>query len=319
MLAVFILSTGSAHASDASSWVRSTLENASYNYEECSIETAAINSTLSRVNDINLPEYGKVIVVNITSGIVTAYEDGVPVIESKGVVGKASTPTPEMNTHVTFVRPNPTWTVPRSIIKRNKWIDRLHDDPEFFVRNNFKIMSGGKTISAYDAAYNPDAGYNFIQMPGAGNALGLIKIGIQNDQAIYLHDTNDPGKFNQEVRAASAGCVRIERITDIASWILDISPYEMTSLVEDGSTRNIKPPQEVKVIIGYWTAWPDNSGHVRFYPDIYGKDSICGRQTGGKLKSKKNYSPVRLEPRFIPGPIRSNAVTPQWTEFEAIR
>ncbi|MBY3433151.1 L,D-transpeptidase family protein [Rhizobium laguerreae] len=321
-----VATTGSAHAGDATDWIRNTLESSRAAADSCTSEAAALDGTLSRIGNIRLPETGKVIVVNIPSGVVTAYENGVPVIESKAVVGKAATPTPELDTHVTYVRPNPTWTVPRSIVNRSKWLDKLASQPEFFEDNNFKIISGGVEVSPYDAAQNPEAVESFVQKPGPGNALGAIKIGIENSQAIYLHDTNDPGKFDSEVRAASAGCVRIERVAEIAAWIMDISPDQMQGLVDDGSTQNLTPPEPVKVILGYWTAWPDAGGTTRFYPDIYGKDRTCGRpdeaadhDIGEQHAAEERQAPSP-GPRFIPAGPDENATstpTPVWTESEA--
>lgn len=322
-----VASTGTARASDATDWIRNTLSNSKSGAGSCTSEAAAIDGTMSRIRDIRLPESGKVIVVNIPSGVVTAYEDGVPVIESKAVVGKAATPTPELDTHVTYVRPNPTWTVPRSIIKRNNWLDKLASQPEFFEDNNFRIISGGVEVSPYDAAENPGAVESFVQKPGPGNALGSIKIGIENDQAIYLHDTNDPGKFDSEVRAASAGCVRIERVSEIAAWVMDISPDQMQGMVDDGSTQNLTPPETVKVILGYWTAWPDAGGTTRFYPDIYSKDRTCGRAVEAEDHSEEPDEPQQSEeraapgPRFIPAGDASDGPSsqpgPVWTESEA--
>jgi murein L,D-transpeptidase YcbB/YkuD len=319
-----IVTTGSARA-DATDWIRNTLESSRAAVDSCTSEAAALDGTLSRISKIRLPESGKVIVVNIPSGVVTAYENGVPVIESKAVVGKSTTPTPELDTHVTFVRPNPTWTVPKSIIKRNKWLDKLASEPKFFESNNFKVIAGGVEVSPYDAAQNPDSVDSFVQKPGPGNALGTIKIGIENSQAIYLHDTNDPGKFDSEVRAASAGCVRIERVGEIAAWIMGVSPETMQSMVDNGSTQNMPPPEPVKVILGYWTAWPDAGGTVRFYPDIYGKDKTCSKPAPhDDVDQTEEPSPEETAhqspgPRFIPeggdGPYPTPA--PVWTETEA--
>jgi len=310
-----LAAAGPAKASGAIDWIAGTLAETRASYGECTAEAAAIDGTLSRINGVILPDTGKVIVVNIPSGIVTAYEDGVPVIESKAVVGKAATPTPELNTHVTYVRPNPTWTVPRSIIKRNKWLERLVSEPEFFEDNNFSVVANGVSMSPWEAASDPGSVETFVQAPGPGNALGSIKIGIENSQAIYLHDTNDPGKFDSEVRAASAGCVRIERVTEMAAWIMGMSPEEMTSAVEEGSTAEMTPPEAVRVILGYWTAWPDSSGITRFYPDIYGKDAGCGG--GADYADVEEPDERRPAPRFIPGPVQDGPPEAVWTEYEA--
>jgi len=210
--------------------------------------------------------------VNVPSGIVTAYEDGVPVIESRAVVGRESTPTPELDTHVTYVRPNPTWTVPESIIKRKGWRAKLAEDPDFFERSGFDVVIGGRTVTPEEAAGAAHAVTTFIQRPGEDNALGRLKIGIHNSQAIYLHDTNEPGNFEDEVRLASSGCVRIERIRDVAAWLLGMGTDEVDGLIDGDDTANHVPRERVRVVIGYWTAWPDGDGRVRYYPDVYGKD-----------------------------------------------
>jgi murein L,D-transpeptidase YcbB/YkuD len=319
--AVVALYPVSASAS-AADWIRETLSRTAADPGVCGVESASARGTLGRLGRLQLPEQGKVIVVNIPSGIVTAYQDGVPVIESKAVVGGVQTQTPEMDTHVTFVRPNPTWTVPQSIIKRKGWLAKLSDNPSFFDENGFDVMVAGKAVPAEDAARDIGAVTGFVQRPGPGNALGALKIGIENDQAIYLHDTNDPGKFESEVRAASAGCVRIEKVRDIAAWILDVSTGEIDSMIDGGDTANHTPASQVKVILGYWTAWPDDGGMLRYYPDIYNKDGSDGAQCTGAASSGDDGHGGAYDdadgsdrPRFEPTAIGRRPV-PQWTEYD---
>ncbi|NTF17560.1 L,D-transpeptidase family protein [Agrobacterium rubi] len=322
MAAAVALSPASASAS-AADWIRTTLSRTASDAGICGVESAAASGTLKRLGHLELPEQGKVIVVNIPSGIVTAYEDGVPVIESKAVVGGVQTQTPEMDTHVTYVRPNPTWTVPQSIIKRKGWLAKLRDNPAFFDDNNFDVMVSGRPVPASEAARDTSAVTGFVQRPGPGNSLGVLKIGIQNDQAIYLHDTNDPGKFESEVRAASAGCVRVEKVRDIAAWILDVPTSQVDAMIDGGDTRNHDPVGQVRVILGYWTAWPDESGALRYYPDIYnldGKASECSpsRDAAGYADPQGQWGydePTDERPRFEPSESGRQA-RPQWTEYQ---
>lgn len=304
----------------ATDWIRQSLNEAASTPGICGAENAAARGTLKRLGNMQLPENGKVLVVNIPSGIVTAYEDGVPIIESKAVVGGAQTQTPEMDTHVTFVRPNPTWTVPRSIIKRKNWLEKLEKNPSFFDDNGFDIMIGGQVVSSSEAADNSSAVSAFVQRPGPSNALGAVKIGIENDQAIYLHDTNDPGKFESEVRAASAGCVRVERVREIAAWIMGVSVPEVDGLIDSGDTRNHSPSAPVRVILGYWTAWPDDSGSLRYYPDIYnldGRGASCSGTTPAETDDYESDVPTEHtdRPRFEPGP-GARRPPPVWTEYQ---
>lgn len=311
-------------SASAADWIRGTLTRASSDSRICGAESAAARGTLSRLGSLQLPETGKVIVVNIPSGIVTAYQDGVPIIESKAVVGGVKTQTPQMDTHVTFVRPNPTWTVPKSIIKRNGWLAKLQNNPGFFDDNGFDVMVNGRAVPADEAAQQTDAVSGFVQRPGPGNALGAVKIGIENDQAIYLHDTNDPGKFESEVRAASAGCVRVEKVREIAAWILDVPVSQVDAMIDGDDTANHSPAQPVRVILGYWTAWPDDSGTLRYYPDIYHLDGRGGQCTGSPSDADDGYyeddqsddSQQRSEgPRFEPSGQEGRPV-PQWTEYQ---
>lgn len=255
----------------AISWIKGILGEAA-NQSSCGSRAAAARGTLRRLGNMALPSAGKVLVVNIPSGVVTAYEDGEPVIESRAVVGKPATPTPELDTRVTFVRPNPTWTVPESILKAKRWRDKLASDPGFFEENGFDVVVGGRTVSPSDAASEGGPVSAFVQRPGPGNALGMLKIGLADSDGVYLHDTNDPGRFESEVRAASAGCVRMERVREIGAWVMGISEADMDALIEGGDIESHVPATPVRVILGYWTAWPDASGRLRYYPDIYGLD-----------------------------------------------
>ncbi len=322
-MAVALLALPSmAHADGATQWIRDALRDRQTQASVGSAEQAAIDGTLSRISNLSLPESGKVIVVNIASGVVTAYESGVPVIESKAVVGRKDTPTPELDNTVTFVRPNPTWTVPQSIIKKNGWRKKLAADPQFFENSGFDVILGGQKMSAFDAAAHADQADTFVQRPGENNALGAVKIGLSNDQAIYLHDTNDPGKFEAEVRSASHGCVRIEQVREIAAWVLNIPEEQLSQMIADGDLSNHKPVEPVRVILGYWTAWPDETGKVRFYPDIYGKDGKASTRAPNETADgtvESEDSVPRPAPRFVPEQDanfgRGNP-EPVWTEYK---
>jgi len=287
-----------ARAEGAADWIRSALASELDGGQACGRRHAALAGTLDRIRRLSLPNAGKVLVVNVPSGIVTAYEDGVPVIESRAVVGRESTPTPELDTHVTYVRANPTWTVPESILKRKGWRAKLAEDPEFFERSGFDVVVGGRTVTPGEAAGSAQAVTAFIQRPGEDNALGRLKIGIHNSQAIYLHDTNEPGNFEDEVRLASSGCVRIERIRDVAAWLLGVSTDDVDGMIDGDDTTDHLPRERVRVVIGYWTAWPDGDGRVRYYPDVYGKDG-----DGDTCRPGQSDAPT------------ANGTTAIWTEY----
>lgn len=268
-------------SADAVDWVRDQLQTEAD--RSCGARRSAALSTLDRISDLKLPETGKALVVNVAAGVITAYDNGSPVIESRAVVGNIETPTPEMSTFATFVRPNPTWTVPESILRRKDWRSKLDAEPEYFANAGFDLVMDGQRVSPYDAAGRSESVSRFVQRPGAQNALGFVKIGLHNANGIYLHDTNRPDAFLERIRSMSSGCVRVERIREIAAWVLNIPEWKMNTLIDEDNRTDWRPETKVPVIIGYWTAWPDGSGNIRTYPDIYGRDeavSGCGYAVG---------------------------------------
>lgn len=254
------------------SWILDTLTDASSSERVCGEQDAAVRGTLKRLKGVNFPTSGKVLVVNIPSGVVTAYTNGDPIIESRAVVGMDMTPTPEMSTMITYIRPNPTWTVPQSIIRRKNWKQKLATDPSFFEENGFDVVVNGKSMSPSEASPYADSASLFIQRPSPYNALGLLKIGLHNADGIYLHDTNEPSRYDADVRAGSAGCVRIEHVRDVAAWALNRSRNDIDAMIDNDDMTDYSPAEPVTVILGYWTAWPDGDGVIRYYPDIYNLD-----------------------------------------------
>ena len=225
----------------------------------CGKTEAAIAGTRARLADTVIPDEGKVILVNIASQILAAYENGHIALIMKVIVGTPRTPTPEMNaTSVEFVRFNPTWTVPQSILQEASW-QRRADDPEFLAANGFSWIGSG-------------ADEKLVQSPGEDNTLGVVKFGLRDSSGVYLHDTSDRAKFSRDRRALSHGCVRLEKPLALAAWVLGISEGEAIALQEADDREQRVPPQPVPVIIGYWTAVPTADGRVSYHADIYGLD-----------------------------------------------
>ncbi|WP_423775747.1 L,D-transpeptidase family protein, partial [Citrobacter freundii] len=76
------------------------------------------------------------------------------------------------------------------------------------------------------------------------------------------HGTSSPGLFANRDRALSHGCVRVERIRDLAAWMLETTPPALAATLASGRTLDFVPPQEVTVVLAYLTAWPDAGGRL---------------------------------------------------------
>jgi murein L,D-transpeptidase YcbB/YkuD len=115
------------------------------------------------------------------------------------------------------------------------------------------------------------------QRPGEQNALGKVKFVFPNPHIIFMHDTPSKSLFNEEKRAFSHGCIRVEKPRDLAIMVLEGDknwPVEKIDIAlnrEVEKTYNLKT--KIHVYIGYFTAWVDREGEVHFYDDVYGHDA----------------------------------------------
>ncbi len=87
-----------------------------------------------------------------------------------------------------------------------------------------------------------------------------------------MHDTPAKAYFSRDMRALSHGCIRLERPRDMAAAVLGKQVDELGKYFGKGE-RGIKVANPVPVYIAYFTAWPDAGGKVRFYNDVYDRDS----------------------------------------------
>ncbi len=176
-----------------------------------------------------IPSRGKFVLVNIPSYELIALQDGVPVLRSRVVVGKPKTQTPELLSSMVAIQFNPAWTPTPSMI-RNEGL-----------------------------RYMP---------PGPQNPLGRMMFDLDNDEFIYLHDTNEKALFNRPQRALSHGCVRVEQARALAAWSLDVSEQEIDAMIARG-THSMPLPEVIPVALAYYPRFPDERGHLSSHPDIY--------------------------------------------------
>lgn len=243
------------------------------------VERSAIRGTLSRLRRLALPSSGRLVVVNVAGRFLAAYRDGEPELESRVVVGREGWHTPDLATSVEAVFLNPTWTVPETILRDEGWRREIASDPDWADRNGFDVVVGGRRVSAGRVGSSDLSRATLVQRPGADNALGRVKISMRNAGSIYLHSTNDVEGYDDPDRVDSHGCVRVEQAVDLAAWIVGTSPDALTAEIETEARSVKRGFGAVAVVIGYFTAWPDASDRIVFYPDIYNRDGAgCGRE-----------------------------------------
>ena len=239
-----------------------------------------LEANLIRLQDlmkINRDE--RYVLVNVPAYTLQAVQNGTLALQSKVVVGKPDRATPSVSASIKELNFFPYWRVPESIAHRDL-IPHIRKDPSYFAKENFSLMPtwGAKPFEPSQIDWSsPDVyKYKFRQDPGHNNALGVVRINMPNKHIVYLHDTPLKKLFDRDQRAFSSGCVRVERVLDLAGWLLgetkDWSPMRVNVAVALGKSENVKLKKNVPVHFVYLTSWASGNGIVHFRRDIYQRD-----------------------------------------------
>ena len=197
----------------------------------------------------------KYVIVNVPAFYVALVENGTTRWRQRAVAGAIKTKTPMLSAVATGVILNPWWEVPKSI------------EPEVRGKNGYIPVKGkdGKV-------------QRWRQPPGPTNALGQMKFVMPNQWAIFLHDTNARSRFNSQVRSLSHGCIRTQKIHDLATELLSDDGGEWTrekldATLATGKTVEAKFVKPLPVHIVYFTAAAATDGRIINYGDVYGQDA----------------------------------------------
>ena len=226
----------------------------------------------------------KHVLVNTAAFEASVIEDGTTIWTSKVIVGKPQNQTAFFSDQMETVVFNPYWGVPKSIIV-NEMLPEIYKDPYYMEREGYEVTDlNGRVIPSYSVDwYNLNTSNLPIgvrQPPGPKNALGEIKFLFPNEHSIYMHDTPTKPLFAKPVRAYSHGCVRVEKPWEFAEIILGWDQQRIASTRAATRDHSVPVEDEIQVHIGYFTAWPDETGTVRYHDDIYGRDRLVERAMG---------------------------------------
>ncbi|MEM8631883.1 MAG: L,D-transpeptidase family protein [Pseudomonadota bacterium] len=216
------------------------------------------------------------VLVNIAGARTYVVRDGALVWTTRSITGSAYRKTPVFRDDIKYMEFNPTWTVPASILKKDK-LPKIRRDPGYLARHGYSVIApDGTPVSPASVNWaSDDPGIKLVQRPGPDNALGLVKFMFPNDYAVYLHDTNDRTLFDRNERNLSSGCVRVEDPFLLADLLMmgdpDWSRAKMEAILASGQTTRINLPEPMPVLLTYWTAWVED-GEVHFREDIYDRD-----------------------------------------------
>lgn len=200
------------------------------------------------------------LLVNVPAFTVSLIEEGRVVERRRVIVGKRATPTPQFAATVSGLIMNPWWDVPPSIVSES--VGQLLRAHPAEARARGYVTAAGKVRQA----------------PGPGNALGLMKLVMPNPYRVYLHDTPTRELFDEEVRAFSHGCVRVQDALGLAATLLAGTPgwsrARIDQVVAGRATTAVTLVSPLPVYIVYFTAAAEDDGGIATFPDIYGRDGL---------------------------------------------
>lgn len=225
--------------------------------------------------------------------------------------------TPQIAAKISLVVINPTWTVPRSIIK-NEMYWPMRRDPTYLTRNHYVVYRGDSLVDHEKidwSRYKPNnIPFKIVQTPGTHNALGKVKYLFWNPFSIYMHDTPQKSKFKLNQRAVSHGCVRLEDPilfgefvsqnlddydTDDFRIMMGLEPVGEERLEEydpEDSTAAIQPidttlqlrlDKPIPLFMDYRTVYFDLEWRPHFCYDIYDQNKYILRRLDAELIEEK--------------------------------
>jgi len=220
------------------------------------------------------------VIVDIAGFDARYVRNGEVLWQARAMVGKPYRSTPVLSAKIRTLVLNPTWTVPPTILE-NDVLPEVRRDPSYLERKQLRVLDKSGNVvdpaaidwSAYSAATLP---YTLRQGPGPENPLGRIKFLFPNPHLVYLHDTPSRSLFQRADRAASSGCIRVDRPLELAALLIEgtanWSRERIEETIASGRTQAITIARPVPIYLLYWTVGLTADGKIRFKKDVYDRD-----------------------------------------------
>jgi murein L,D-transpeptidase YcbB/YkuD len=244
------------------------------------VRLAQLRTNLARLKGFSGNLGPKFVMCNIPAAQIEAIENGVAVTRHTAVVGKPDRASPDINSKIVEVNFNPFWTVPVSIVKRDL-IPRMQEEPDYLTKQRIRILDGrGNELQPTQINWQTEEAVNYMfkQDPGDFNSLGAIRINFPSAHGVYMHDTPSRNLFGEDFRFHSSGCVRVQNVRELVTWLLAGTPgwsrQQIDSVIRAGDRKDARLKAPVPLYWVYVTAWATPDGVVQFRDDIYARDGI---------------------------------------------
>lgn len=246
------------------------------------------------------------VTVNVPEFLVRVVKNGSILHEERVITGSNSTQTPIFSDNMRTVVFQPFWNVPDSI-KIKELLPKLRAGYDPIGRQGLAIKRNGRNLRTWDVDwYATDIrNYHIYQPPGPRNVLGVVKFLFPNKHAVYLHDTPTKKLFDQNIRTFSHGCMRVRNPVRLAEVLLaedkGWNATRVRQLASHGPDNNdVALDMPMPVHVTYFTAWVDDAGNVKTFPDVYGHQKRIALGLEGRwneiAKHRDHLLPVRAVP-----------------------
>lgn len=244
-----------------------------------------LRTNLARFRALPVSKAKRYVMVNIPAAQIEAVENNQVVSRHSGVVGKIDRQTPALNAQIHELNFNPRWTLPptvitKDLIPKGREMSRRKKQTDVLTKYRIDAYSGGRKLDPKRINWHSPAVYKYVyrQEPGDDNPLGFVKINFHNKYAVFLHDTPSKALFGRNFRAASSGCVRVQNVQQLVTWLLkDNSGWNrdrVAQLKRTGEQTSVRLKRRVPLFMVYLTAWATQDGTANFRRDLYRRDGV---------------------------------------------
>ncbi|MFN0218995.1 MAG: L,D-transpeptidase family protein [Hyphomicrobium sp.] len=246
---------------------------------------------------------------NIPEFMQRVYKDGEVIRSEKIVVGMLDKQSSVFSRPLKYVVLRPQWRVPESIMVNELWPSLLRGGGlmrQYGLEIETK-SSEPRDWRRIDWSKDDIRNYIVLQRPGPKSVLGYVKFSFPSQHTIFMHDTPDKWMFRSAQRTLSHGCLRVQKPMNLAEIILkEDKGWDAAKVAEisrSGPLNNeIEMQSKIPIHLAYFTAWVEDDGRMRAFPDIYGHERRVTQALDGEWqkinKGRDHLAPV--QPRFNP-------------------
>lgn len=236
-----------------------------------------VRANLERVRWFTSELGSEAVVVDLAGYAILFLRDGEVAWRSRVQVGREYRPSPVFMSQIRHLTLSPSWVVPPTILREDA-LPAIRRDRAYLARHRLRVYNAaGQRVAPHAVNWWRPGNITLRQEPGADGALGEVVIRFDNPYAVYLHDTPHKELFDASRRATSSGCIRVERVHELAVLLLNDpanwSREQLQAAIEPRQTRQVPLPRPVPILLGYWTAQVAPDGYIAFRPDIYHRDA----------------------------------------------